>query len=815
MASIFRKLTSRRKKTKPTTASESVSIATSHTSELDAESPSRPLHLKNALKGVESSSRRRRPRSRSNDRKKAAEATPKENSVAPRRSSKTGASQKERGGSNSGNETHEGKSRSFRFSFRNHHQSSNHSLHASQSYDSEDETAATSTGTLPLKRGKKTQKQLAAQASHAKGSSSQKRPESAQNAPSLSKAEEIAKQNAINRETERIARAAAALDNRGNEYFERGYYDKAMDAYSRALKLKRRTFHSMLEEADDLLADDADEKNVDGNGQEMDPKLLVSMATSINNIGYLRQRAGEATPDETMAAYKKSLRIKRKILGNDSLSVGKTLNNIGSVYYLKKEFEGAFPAYEEALTIMKANLGDDHPDVATVISNMGDVNLALKKKDEALDRYRTALNIRWNAFGEKDPRTMRLLEKIARIEVGDKMPTPRGTKIQRQHYDWDESELFDLDLRPVSHELRVLKDQVKEDIEAVDLLEKKIAVGMVRDKVRIMRGMRELIEAQERQSASFSALNGSVNGVSGNGSFHGLHGSFSYDMSLREETPDETDDVLYSPGMMPAMTEGALSQSQFSPRSLNNAQNRVQEKLAKLRSQKGFDSSGHQLPLTDATQAHADLEEGQDPAAEAEVESSVGPSSFLRSAYYVAGQTQVRAPLSSMKPEEIKEEAENIESALKLKKGIDSLRSLSEVKDPNVKDLSKPPEGEEEASEEASIQLSKASQPETIEEISEDQVAPSALPKGKDEADTKDDQNEEVKSFFHDLMQRPVATKSSTKFMHSTWLGNATHNDESEEEENSLPDVEQKYMEKPAESVAAPKLCTWLGEIES
>eukprot|EP00540_Astrosyne_radiata_P016252 CAMPEP_0116840308 /NCGR_PEP_ID=MMETSP0418-20121206/10273_1 /TAXON_ID=1158023 /ORGANISM="Astrosyne radiata, Strain 13vi08-1A" /LENGTH=37 /DNA_ID= /DNA_START= /DNA_END= /DNA_ORIENTATION= len=34
-----------------------------------------------------------------------------------------------------------------------------------------------------------------------------------------------------------------------------------------------------------------------------------------------------------MAAYKNSLRIKKEILGKDDLSVGKTLNNIGSVYF--------------------------------------------------------------------------------------------------------------------------------------------------------------------------------------------------------------------------------------------------------------------------------------------------------------------------------------------------------------------------------------------------------------------------------------------------------------------------------------------------
>jgi tetratricopeptide (TPR) repeat protein len=414
-----------------------------------------------------------------------------------------------------------------------------------------------------------------------------------------------------------------------------------MDAYSRALKLKRRTFHSMLEEADDLFGDDSEEnQKLDGNERNIDPKLLVSMATSINNIGYLRQRSGEATPDETMAAYKKSLRIKRKILGNDSLSVGKTLNNIGSVYYLKKEFEGALPAYEEALQIMESNLGNDHPDVATVISNMGDVCLAMKKPEESLARYRTALNIRWNAFGEKDPRTMRLLEKIARIEIGDKMPTPRGNLQERQNYDWDESELYDLDLRPISLELRLLKDSIKEDIEQVDLLEKKIAIGMVRDKVKIVKGMRELLEAQERGHASFARLESSM----------------SHESSNRE---DDMDDILYSPGMFATTTECR-----------DDAQARVQERLAKLRIQKGLDPAGPRLPFMENT----NTQDSQDPSPQLDP----SQSKFLRSALYATG-SQSRTALSSLKPEEIKEKAEDIESALKLKKGIDNLRSSGDI----------------------------------------------------------------------------------------------------------------------------------------
>jgi len=320
----------------------------------------------------------------------------------------------------------------------------------------------------------------------------------------------IAKQNmtpaqlrAQRRETERIARAAAALDNKGNQLFEKGYYDKAMEIYTKALRLKRRTFHTLLDEADDILDEALEGENLARNPEKADAKLLVSMATSINNIGYLRQRSGEATHDETMAAYRKSLRIKREILGMDSLSVGKTLNNIGSVHYLKREFPDALVAYTEALRIMQSNLGDFDKDVATVWSNMGDVYWAMgKQKEQSLEHYRTALTIRWERFGEHDPRVVRLLEKIAAIEIGDKMlaqsELQNATNANARHM-IDEDDLFDLDNRPVVQELHMLHNEVEKDMMYVDLMQKRMKVDMVKDKVNIMRGMRLLEETSKQQ----------------------------------------------------------------------------------------------------------------------------------------------------------------------------------------------------------------------------------------------------------------------------------------------------------------------------
>mmetsp|Transcript_50844 Transcript_50844/g.58763 ORF Transcript_50844/g.58763 Transcript_50844/m.58763 type:complete len:633 (-) Transcript_50844:145-2043(-) len=304
----------------------------------------------------------------------------------------------------------------------------------------------------------------------------------------LSIASSSNKARILQRESERNARAAISLDNKGNELFEKGYFDKAMACYTKALKLKRRTFAHLLEDADCM-----EEQLMQRENSNTDPQILVSMATSINNIGYLRQRSGDATPEETMAAYRKSLRIKRRILGDDSLSVGKTLNNIGSVHYLKRDFNRALPAYEEAIEIMKANLGSDHPDVATVMSNIGDVYLARGDLKTSLQNYRLALAIRWEKFGEKSPRVIRLLEKISNLEIGDRMMSSTARKNKSQQA-WDEdetSEALESGYHPITDDLKLLQEQVTKDIEQVNKMESKATVEMLKDKIIIIRGMRD------------------------------------------------------------------------------------------------------------------------------------------------------------------------------------------------------------------------------------------------------------------------------------------------------------------------------------
>jgi len=344
---------------------------------------------------------------------------------------------------------------------------------------------------------------------------------------------------------ERIAKAAAALDNAGNQLFEKGEYDKAMAHYIKALKLKNRSLGASsqdgeesldsskpialekimpsIPEAKQAVAISKTSSKVDGKNKiapEEADDLWVSVATSINNIGYLRQQSGQASADETMQAYQNSLDIKRRVLGKDNLSVGKTLNNLGTVHYLKREYDQALNAYQEALQIMMSSLGPLHLDVGTVHSNIGDVHWAQSgdsksaegqsvsqeefyqaSRNSALRHYRQSLEIRWEELHDhRDPKVIRLLEKIAALEMGEsflalvqssRLPRPDAAKSPTQQVGDEEEEAAHGS--PQFHrEVEMLHEEVKREVKTMDMMERKMAIDMVKDKLRLIREMKKL-----------------------------------------------------------------------------------------------------------------------------------------------------------------------------------------------------------------------------------------------------------------------------------------------------------------------------------
>mmetsp|Transcript_1314 Transcript_1314/g.1993 ORF Transcript_1314/g.1993 Transcript_1314/m.1993 type:complete len:558 (-) Transcript_1314:70-1743(-) len=290
------------------------------------------------------------------------------------------------------------------------------------------------------------------------------------------------------RDYQRILEAAHNLDNVGNAQFERREYQDALKSYSMALRLKRTSLKFGHKEKE---------------SSDVTEQLLASVATSINNIGYLRQRSGGCTTDEIMTAYKDSLQIKKEILGEKDLGVGKTLNNIGSVYFGAGANEDAMKAYEEALEIIISNLGPKHLDVATVYSNIGDVQLAQKQLEESGVSYREALKIRWAQLSDHDPKIIRLLEKIAAIEMAD---TPRELIRQRLFARMNDEHYADASDQEDDIDFHKLAEAVKADVSYVEMVKRKMALEMIRDKIGLLRDIRRLEKIDEKPTKDSASL---------------------------------------------------------------------------------------------------------------------------------------------------------------------------------------------------------------------------------------------------------------------------------------------------------------------
>jgi len=149
----------------------------------------------------------------------------------------------------------------------------------------------------------------------------------------------------------------------------------------------------------------------------------LDTATRLNNLGVTFQKTGLRVSAENdgssvnsneiaSAAYRASLKIKRKQFGNSHPSVATTLNNLGSIYYSEGDFCRALDYYKKALDIMTYYLGPKDVNVATIWHNIGDVHRAMHQRNVALICFERALAIRREHFYDSDVCVVRLLSKI-------------------------------------------------------------------------------------------------------------------------------------------------------------------------------------------------------------------------------------------------------------------------------------------------------------------------------------------------------------------------------------------------------------------
>lgn len=269
-----------------------------------------------------------------------------------------------------------------------------------------------------------------------------------------------------------ISSRYARLDAEGDRAYEEGCFPVACQKYEESLLLKHRSL---------LMYTTAEERNT----------ALAEMATTINNLTYMKQLRGDEAyqlPSVILRSYESVLLMKQYVHGPRHMSVGTTWNNIGSVHFLEGNNFKAIISYRKARKILRIHFGLEHLDICTVSANIGDVFYRLQQWKQAATEYRAALSLRWIILGQKDPKVARLMEKLAETE----MKTIFESKDQKDSTNnpSDEDQLSD-DGSFVK-EVEQLQSEIDDDMEFFSFLEEQAPRELIHDKTSVFKELREL-----------------------------------------------------------------------------------------------------------------------------------------------------------------------------------------------------------------------------------------------------------------------------------------------------------------------------------
>ena len=129
---------------------------------------------------------------------------------------------------------------------------------------------------------------------------------------------------------------------------------------------------------------------------ELEGQPLVR-ARIMSTIGLVYRSLGDY--DRSMDLEGQALDVRREILGDGSVEVAESLDNLGSLAYYRGRYQEAERLLERSLEIRERSLGPDHPDVATALHNLAAISSEQGDLERAEPLYRRSLAIRERTFG--------------------------------------------------------------------------------------------------------------------------------------------------------------------------------------------------------------------------------------------------------------------------------------------------------------------------------------------------------------------------------------------------------------------------------
>lgn len=139
----------------------------------------------------------------------------------------------------------------------------------------------------------------------------------------------------------------------------------------------------------------------------------LEVAEAANNLAEIHANTNGYAKAE--ALYQRELAIQEKILGREHLAVANTLSNLGILHTNFNNLDKPEPLLQRALEIRRKLLGDEHPDVAQAFSNLARLNLGKGNYDQAEQFYGRALAIWEKNLKPDDPKIAASLNMLALI----------------------------------------------------------------------------------------------------------------------------------------------------------------------------------------------------------------------------------------------------------------------------------------------------------------------------------------------------------------------------------------------------------------
>ena len=182
-----------------------------------------------------------------------------------------------------------------------------------------------------------------------------------------------------------LSQECSALFERGNQYYQRRDYPKAVDSLERAARIAESAFGS-------------DNPNVS--------LVYNSLSTAYIAVG----RYADAEP-----FLKRAIQIRERNVGPNSPDLVPVLTNLGLVYDNQSRYEEAEALYKRVLAIQQANVGADHPSIAISLGNLANLYQHQGRYGEAEASYQRALAIFEKAFGLDHPNVTFVLDNLAAL----------------------------------------------------------------------------------------------------------------------------------------------------------------------------------------------------------------------------------------------------------------------------------------------------------------------------------------------------------------------------------------------------------------